>query len=56
VVVDRFGGPEVLRVVEDETPRPASGEVRARVLVAGVSFTDAERPAGTYTSVIGSRR
>jgi NADPH2:quinone reductase len=56
VVVDRFGGPEVLRVVEDETPRPASGEVRARVLVAGVSFTDAQRPAGTYTSVIGSRR
>ena len=41
VVVDHFGGPEVLRVVEDEDPRPGPGEVRVRVLAAGVSFTDA---------------
>jgi NADPH2:quinone reductase len=51
VVVDHFGGPEVLRVVEDETPRPAHGEVRVRVLVAGVSFTDAQLRAGTYLGV-----
>jgi NADPH2:quinone reductase len=48
VIVDRFGGPEVLKVVEDEDPRPGPGEVRVRVLAAGVSFTDAQLRAGTY--------
>jgi NADPH:quinone reductase len=48
VVVDRFGGPEVLRLVEDDDPRPGPGEVRVRVLAAGVSFTDAQLRAGTY--------
>ncbi len=32
VVVDQFGGPEVLKVVEEEAPRPSEGEVRVRVL------------------------
>src|SRR4051794_39847527 len=48
VIVDHFGGPEVLRVVEEDTPRPGPGEVRVRVLAAGVSFTDAQLRAGTY--------
>jgi NADPH:quinone reductase len=48
VVVDRFGGPEVLKVVEVDDPRPGQGEVRVRVLAAGVSFTDALIRAGTY--------
>jgi NADPH:quinone reductase len=48
VVVDRFGGPEVLQVVEEDDPRPGRGEVRVRVLAAGVSFTDALIRAGTY--------
>ncbi|HSE70741.1 MAG TPA: medium chain dehydrogenase/reductase family protein [Nocardioidaceae bacterium] len=48
VVVDRFGGPEVLSVVEDDDPRPGQGEVRVRVLASGVSFTDALIRAGTY--------
>ena len=48
VVVDRFGGPEVLKVVEDEDPRPGPGEVRVKVLAAGVSFTDSQLRAGTY--------
>ena len=48
VVVERFGGPEVLKVVEDEDPRPGSGEVRVKVLAAGVSFTDSQLRAGTY--------
>src|SRR5213592_2351161 len=51
VVVDHFGGPEVLRVVEDDDPRPGPGEVRVRVLAAGVSFTDAQLRAGTYLGV-----
>jgi NADPH:quinone reductase len=51
VVVDHYGGPEVLRVVEDDDPRPGAGEVRVRVLAAGVSFTDALLRAGTYLGV-----
>ena len=51
VVVDHFGGPEVLRVVEDGVPRPGPGEVRVRVLAAGVSYTDAMLRAGTYLGV-----
>jgi NADPH2:quinone reductase len=48
VVVDHYGGPEVVKVVEDEVPRPGPGEVRVRVLAAGVSFTDSQLRAGTY--------
>src|SRR5437667_9312999 len=48
VVVDRYGGPEVLRMVEEDDPRPGPSEVHVRVLAAGVSFTDALLRAGTY--------
>src|SRR5436309_8197958 len=48
VVVDHFGGPEVLKVVEDDIPQPGPGEVRVRVLAAAVSFSDALLRAGTY--------
>ena len=48
VVVDHYGGPEVVNVVEGDDPRPARGEVRVRVLAAGVSFTDSQLRAGTY--------
>ena len=48
VVVERFGGPEVLRVVEADDPRPGPGEVRVKVLAAGVSISDAQQRAGTY--------
>ena len=48
VVVGHYGGPEVLQVVEEDDPRPGPGEVRVRVLAAGVSFTDALLRAGTY--------
>ncbi|MCL4287902.1 MAG: medium chain dehydrogenase/reductase family protein [Thermoleophilia bacterium] len=48
VVVDRFGGPEVLKVVDADPPRPGPGEAVVRVLAAGVSYTDALIRAGTY--------
>lgn len=48
VVVDRFGGPEVLKLVEEEDPQPGPGEVRVKVLATGVSFTDSQLRAGTY--------
>jgi NADPH2:quinone reductase len=48
VVVDHYGGPEAVKVVEGEEPRPGAGEVRVKVLAAGVSFTDTQLRAGTY--------
>ena len=40
VVVNHYGGPEELRLVEEECPEPKHGEVRLRVLAAGVSLPD----------------
>jgi NADPH:quinone reductase-like Zn-dependent oxidoreductase len=40
VVVTRHGGPDVLQVVEDDLPEPGPGEVRVKVLAAGVSAYD----------------
>lgn len=40
VVVSRHGDPHVLKVVEEPIPEPAPGEVRIRVLAAGVSAYD----------------
>lgn len=51
VIVDHYGGPEALKVVDDDAPRPAAGEVCVRVLAAGVSFTDSQLRAGTYLGV-----
>jgi NADPH:quinone reductase len=51
VVVDHFGGPEVLKVIEQDAPRPGQGEVRVKVLAAGVSYTDAMLRVGSYLGV-----
>jgi NADPH2:quinone reductase len=51
VVVDHYGGPEVVRVIDDRVPRPGPAEVRIRVLAAGVSYTDAMLRAGSYLGV-----
>lgn len=40
VIVSRYGGPEVLQVVEEAGPEPAEGQVRVRVQAAGVSAFD----------------
>jgi NADPH2:quinone reductase len=40
IIVTRYGGPDELRVVEEECPEPKDGEVRVRVLAAGVSLPD----------------
>lgn len=40
MVVSRHGGPEVLKVVEEDLPEPRAGEVRVKVLAAGVSAYD----------------
>jgi len=40
VVVTHYGGPDALRVVEEECPEPKNGHVRVRVLAAGVALPD----------------
>ena len=40
VVVRQPGGPEVLQIVEEEAREPKAGEVRVKVLAAGVSYAD----------------
>ena len=48
VVIDRFGGPEVVSVADECEPTPGVGEVRVHVLASGVSLSDAQMRAGTY--------
>jgi NADPH:quinone reductase-like Zn-dependent oxidoreductase len=40
IIVTRYGGPDALKLVEEECPEPKDGEVRVRVLAAGVSLPD----------------
>src|SRR4030095_10101058 len=40
IIVTHYGGPEGLRVIEEECPEPKGGEVRVKVLAAGVSLPD----------------
>jgi NADPH:quinone reductase-like Zn-dependent oxidoreductase len=40
VVVTRHGGPDVLQAVKEDLPEPRAGEVRVKVLAAGVSGYD----------------
>ena len=37
IVVTHYGGSDALRVVEEACPEPKHGEVRVRVLAAGVA-------------------
>jgi len=48
VVVTRYGGPDALRVVEEECPEPKRGEVRVKVLAAGVSLPDVMMREGIH--------
>ncbi len=40
IIVTHYGGPDALRVVEEESPEPGRGEARVKVLAAGVSLPD----------------
>jgi NADPH:quinone reductase-like Zn-dependent oxidoreductase len=52
VVIQEFGGPDVLAVVEEpDLPEPEPGEARVRVLVTGANFTDTMIRKGMYPDV-----
>src|SRR5215471_2891181 len=48
IVVTRYGGPEVITVAEQECPAPIPGEVRVKVLAAGVSLPDVLARLGVH--------
>lgn len=52
IIITKFGGPEVLEVVEESTlPEPRLGEVRIKVLVTSAAFTDVMIRKGKYPDV-----
>src|SRR5277367_4780390 len=52
--ISRFGGPEVLQVVEESAiPEPGPGDVCIRVLAAGTGFTDTMIRRGRYPDFKG---
>ncbi|MGZ9928689.1 alcohol dehydrogenase catalytic domain-containing protein [Streptomyces sp. NC-S4] len=50
VVVRRFGGPEVLELIEVPDPEPGPGQVRLRVEAAGVNLVDAVTRSGALAA------
>ncbi|HEY6388682.1 MAG TPA: NADPH:quinone reductase [Candidatus Acidoferrum sp.] len=48
IVVHEFGGPEVLKLEEIPTPKPAAGQVLVRVHAVGVNPYDTYMRNGTY--------
>lgn len=48
VIVEQTGGPEVLTVVERESPEPDGGEVLVDVTAGGVNFIDIYQRSGVY--------
>jgi NADPH:quinone reductase-like Zn-dependent oxidoreductase len=48
IVVAHYGGPDALQVLEEECPEPKPGEVRVRVLAAGVALPDVLAREGVH--------
>jgi NADPH2:quinone reductase len=48
VIVTRYGGPDVLQVVQEDCPEPERGEVRVKVLAAGVCLPDVLAREGVH--------
>lgn len=48
IIVTHYGGPDSLRAIQEEIPTPNPGEVRVRVLAAGVSLPDVMAREGIH--------
>jgi NADPH2:quinone reductase len=51
VEASKFGGPEVLTIIEKETPRPGDGMLLVEVQAAGVNYADVQARSGHYPAV-----
>ncbi|MFW2367688.1 MAG: NADPH:quinone reductase [Desulforhopalus sp.] len=48
IVVRKFGGPEVLELIDHDVPQPAAGEVLIKVKAIGINPVETYIRAGTY--------
>jgi len=48
IIVTHYGGPDAIEVLEEECPEPKQGQVRIRVLAAGVGFPDITAREGIH--------
>jgi NADPH2:quinone reductase len=48
IVVTHYGGPDQLQLIEEECPKPKNGEVRVKVVSAGVSLPDVMAREGVH--------
>jgi NADPH2:quinone reductase len=48
VVVTHYGGPDAIQVIEEDCPMPKNGEVRVKVITAGVSMPDVMAREGVH--------
>ena len=51
VEASRFGGPEVLKIVEKQTPRAVEGTLLVEVKAAGINYADVAARSGLYPAV-----
>jgi NADPH:quinone reductase-like Zn-dependent oxidoreductase len=51
VVLTALGGPEVLKVIEEDIRDPGANELRIRILACGVAFADVLMRRGLYSGV-----
>jgi NADPH2:quinone reductase len=48
IIITHYGGPDAIRIIEEDYPEPKKGEVRVKVLAAGVSLPDIMARAGIH--------
>jgi NADPH2:quinone reductase len=48
IIVTHYGGPEAIQVVLEDCPEPKDGEIRVRVLAAGVAMPDIMAREGVH--------
>jgi NADPH2:quinone reductase len=51
ILMNQYGGPEVLQLTDSDIPEPHPGEVRVKILSAGVSYPDILVREGLYPGI-----
>ena len=51
VIISAYGGPEVLKLIEESVPEPDSNQVRLKIIATGVAFADVLMRYGMYPNM-----
>ena len=51
VIISAYGGPEVLRLIDEPLPEPTLNQVRLKILATGVAFADVLMRYGMYPNM-----